>query len=218
MQVLSFDLDGTLVDRDFDDNLWLIELPTAYARQNNVTVEEARAHFRAEYSKVGPNRLEWYDVAYWFAHLKLDADPKEVVEGLRHKVKLYPDVLPELRRLRKMGCRMVVFSNAPRLFLDIKIKAEGLDSFFERVVSVPSDFKKVKSHEGAFHQLAKELGVKPAEITHIGDSFELDYKPALAEGCKAILIERPDVKPEKRAPDNSGVRKIRSFEELEELL
>ncbi len=210
--VLSFDLDGTLIDKNFDDAIWLVELPKLYARQNGTTMEKAKEIFFAEYRKIGPNRLEWYDIGHWFEKMGLDVPARKVVEDLRHKILLYPDVLPALRRLEKSGTRMAVFTNSPRMFTEIKIKAEGLGSFFEKIVCVPSDYRKVKGHDGAFERFAGELGVEACDITHVGDSYEIDYLPALRAGCKAVLIVRNDAAPASASTENA--RKIASLDEL----
>ncbi|HLD75592.1 MAG TPA: HAD family hydrolase [Candidatus Norongarragalinales archaeon] len=214
--IFSFDLDGTLIDKNFDDAIWLEELPKLYSRQNGTTMEKAKEIFFAEYRKIGPNRLEWYDVGHWFEKMGLDVSARKVVEDLKHRILLYPDVLPALRRLKKSGTRMVVFTNSPRMFTEIKIKAERLESFFEKIVCVPTDYRKVKGHDGAFERFAGELGVTTGDITHVGDSYEIDYLPALKAGCKAILIERTDATP--TLASTKDARKISSLEELGEIL
>jgi putative hydrolase of the HAD superfamily len=213
--VLSFDLDGTLIDKNFDDAIWLEELPALYAKQNGIGLAEAKEIFFSEYHQVGPNRMEWYDIDHWFRKMKLEVPARKVVENMRGKIRLYADSLPSLRQLKRRKARMVVLSNSPRMFLEIKMKAEGLDSFFERSVSVPTDYAKVKSHEGVFERLARELGVAKADILHVGDSYSQDYMAAVRAGCQAVLLERDDTPAEKRVTDKD-VRKIATLEELSE--
>ena len=216
-KILSFDLDGTLIDINFDRFLWYEELPRLYSEQNGVPLEKAREVFLSEYREVGLNRIEWYDLSFWVARLDIRVEPQKLVSDLRHKIAVYPDVLPSLKKLKREGRRMVVFSNTPKMFLQAKIKTDGLDGYFERLISASSEYSKVKCHEGAFKRLAEELGVKTSDILHIGDSFELDYVPALREGCAAVLLERPEI-PAERKIMQKGVRKIASLLELEAVL
>jgi putative hydrolase of the HAD superfamily len=197
-KVVSFDLDGTLVDKGFDDAIWLSELPRIYAKQNGLEFSQAQKIFFAEYGKTTPQRLQWYDIGYWFRRMGLKIPARKVVMGMRHRLKLYPDVLPALKKLKRKKARMVVFTNSPRAFTEIKVRAEGLSSYFEKIVCVPSDYRKVKHHRGAFARLARECGVRPSEILHVGDSYELDYLPAKRAGCGAVLVERKGTPMEKR--------------------
>ena len=52
-KVISFDLDGTLVDLDFDLHLWFEELPRLYSEQNGVMLSQAKELMRLEYNRVG---------------------------------------------------------------------------------------------------------------------------------------------------------------------
>jgi putative hydrolase of the HAD superfamily len=220
-KVISFDLDGTLIDLDFDLYLWFEQLPRLYSEQNGIPLEKAKEYFRLEYNRIGMQRREWYDLCYWIKHHNLRVDPKKVASDLRHKITVFPDALPVLKKLKSEKRRMIVFSNTPKMFLDIKIKVDGLDGFFERAISVYSDYSKIKSYDGVFAQLADELGVEPCEILHVGDSYESDYVPAIKEGCAAILLDR-NLKYSKMLGDvpplDKNIRRIASLYEIEKSL
>jgi putative hydrolase of the HAD superfamily len=216
-KVISFDLDGTLVDENFDLYLWFEELPRLYSQQRGIGLEEAKKILRAEYDRVGAQRREWYDLCFWISRHRLALDPQKVILDLSHKIAVYPDVIPVLGNLKRQGRRMVVFSNTPKMFLDIKKKVDGIDGYFERTVSVYSDYGEIKTQGGAFCRLARELGVKPGDILHVGDSFKADYEPALREGCKAVLLERPGAKLA-GSKAGLGVRKICDLYGLLDLL
>lgn len=220
-KVISFDLDGTLIDLDFDFHLWFEELPRLYSEQNGIPLAEAKDLMRSEYNRIGMQRREWYDLCFWVKHHNLKVDPQKIVSDLSHKISVFPDALPVLKALKKEKRRMVVFSNTPKMFLDIKIKVDGLEGFFERTISVYSDYSKIKSHDGVFAQLAGELGVEPCEILHIGDSYKSDYVPAIKEGCEAILLDR-NLKYTKllgdEPPKGEDVRRIASLYEIEKML
>jgi len=220
-KVISFDLDGTLIDLNFDLYLWFEELPRLYSKQNGVSLENARELMRLEYNRIGMQRREWYDICFWIKHHKLDVDAKKIVADLSHKISVFPDALPVLTALKRQKRRMVVFSNTPKMFLDIKIKVDGLEGFFERSISVYSDYSKIKSHGGVFARLADELGVETCDILHIGDSYKSDYAPATKEGCAAILLDR-NLEGTKMVGDvpplDKNIRKVASLAEIEKLL
>ncbi|MFA5247263.1 MAG: HAD family hydrolase [Candidatus Micrarchaeia archaeon] len=217
-KVISFDLDGTLVDMDFDLYLWFEELPRLYSIQHSVSLDEAKRIMRAEYDAVGFQKREWYDLCFWIDHHKLCVNPRDVVKDLKQKITVFPDVIPALSKLKSQNRRMVVFSNTPKMFLDIKKKVDGLEGFFERTISVYSDYEKIKSNEGVFVRLASELGVKPCEILHVGDSYRLDYEPALREGCDALFLERRPGVSFDTPPANERIKKIKTLGEIEKYL
>jgi len=220
-KVISFDLDGTLVDLDFDLYLWFSELPRLYSEQNGVPLAQAKELMRSEYDRIGMQRREWYDICFWIKHHNLEVDPEKVVKDLSHKITVFPDALPVLKALKKEKRRMVVFSNTPKMFLDIKKKVDGLEGFFERTISVYSDYSQIKSNDGVFARLADELGVEPCEILHVGDSYKSDYVPATREGCEAILLDR-NLEFTKLLADEpplgADIRRISSLCEIEKFL
>jgi len=186
-----------------------------------VPLEQAKELMRSEYDRIGMQRREWYDICFWIKHHNLEVDPQKVVSDLSHKITVFPDAIPVLKKLRSQKRRMVVFSNTPKMFLDIKKKVDGIDGFFERTISVYSDYSKIKSNDGVFLQLAKELGVEPGEILHVGDSYKSDYVPATREGCEAILLDR-NLKLAKLLADEpplgADIRRISSLYEIEKFL
>ena len=52
-KIISFDMDGTLVDSEFTDWVWGHGVPTLYAEKVGLPFEEAKALVVKEYLKVG---------------------------------------------------------------------------------------------------------------------------------------------------------------------
>ncbi len=90
VKIISFDVEGTLVTPDFSYAVWFEAIPERYAEKNGIDLELARKTVEEEYRKVGDQRLEWYDVRYWFEKLGLGA-PDPVMERCRSRVHYYPE-------------------------------------------------------------------------------------------------------------------------------
>jgi len=189
IKVVSFDLDGTLADLNFEEAVWFKGIPALYAKQHGIPFKKALAEVSAEYSKVSPLEVEWYDVNYWFRRLGLKGSPRRVLSAARHNIKLYPDTLPALRRLKKKF-RLAIVSNATRDFIGFKLKADGLGGYFSEVFSAPSDFGLVKGNAGVFEEACRRLMVRPAEMVHVGDQYAFDVLAARKAGVKAFLLDR----------------------------
>ena len=64
IDIVLLDMDGTLLDRHFDDHFWLEHVPKRYSAGRNIPLGEAKellyGLFRSQ-----ENTLNWTDLDYW---------------------------------------------------------------------------------------------------------------------------------------------------------
>ena len=188
-KIISFDMDGTLVDSEFTDWVWLHGIPTLYAEKVRVPFEEAKHFVVEEYLKVGEGAIEWYDIKYWFEFFKLEQNWKGLMERYVDKINIYPDVNHLLDRLRDRF-QLVLTSNAGKEFIDVEMEATGLRKNFDRIFSATSDFGEVKKTMGFYQRICQILGASPQEIVHVGDHYEFDYLVPRSLGIHAFYLDR----------------------------
>ena len=94
------DLDGTLLDKDFDDHLWQELVPMAYARENGISLQEAKTILYAAYMKEW-GRLNWNDIDRWSALFGLEIVALQ--RSVASKVAMHPGVREFLEFVRAMG-------------------------------------------------------------------------------------------------------------------
>jgi putative hydrolase of the HAD superfamily len=188
-KIISFDMDGTLVDPEFTDWVWLHGIPTLYAEKAGLSFEEAKDFVVKEYLKVGEGAIEWYDIKYWFLFFQLEESWKDLMHQYVDKIKVYPDVNDILDRLKEKF-PVILTSNAGREFIDLEMEATGLGRYFDRIFSATSDFGKVKKTAGFYQRVCITLGTKPQEIAHIGDHYEFDYLVPRSLGIHAFYLDR----------------------------
>jgi putative hydrolase of the HAD superfamily len=188
-KIISFDMDGTLVDAEFTDWVWGHGIPTLYAERVGLSFEEAKAFVTKEYLKVGEGAIEWYDIKYWFRFFQLEENWRALMERYTDKIKVYPDVNHILERL---GGRfpLVLTSNAGREFIDIEMEATGLGRYFYRIFSATTDFGRVKKTAGFYQRICQVLETRPQEIVHVGDHYEFDYLVPRSLGIHAFYLDR----------------------------
>ncbi len=188
-KIISFDMDGTLVDAEFTDWVWGHGIPTLYAKKVGVSFDQAKALVTQEYLKVGEGAIEWYDIKYWFRFFQLKESWKAVMERYTDKIKVYPDVHHLLERLRDRF-PLILTSNAGREFIDIEMEATGLRRYFSRIFSATTDFGEVKKTAGFYRRLCQILETRPQEIVHVGDHYEFDYLVPRSLGIHAFYLDR----------------------------
>lgn len=190
-KIISFDMDGTLVDPEFTDWVWGHGIPTLYAEKAGLPFEEAKGFVVKEYLKVGEGAIEWYDIKYWFRFFQLQESWKVLMERYADKIKVYPDVHPLLERLRDRY-PLVLTSNAGREFIHMEMEATGLGRYFNQIFSATSDFGKVKKTAGFYQRICRVLEASPQEIVHVGDHYEFDYLVPGSVGIHAFYLNRSD--------------------------
>lgn len=183
-RVISFDVDGTLVDLRFNELIWNEGIPLLYAEKMGIGLEEARKHVKQEYDRVGENRLEWYDIRYWFRYLGLEGW-RELLKS--YEVIVYPEVPWVLNTLTKKY-DLIAATNLTREFLDIEMK--NLRNSFKHVFSSTSDFKQVKKTIGFYSKICDILQIKPQEMVHVGDHPIFDYEVPRKLSITAYYLDR----------------------------
>jgi 2-haloalkanoic acid dehalogenase type II len=200
IKVISFDLDGTLVDQtNFDTFFWFEEIPRLYSEKYNISLTHAKKKVYGEYNKVGKDNLEWYQPVYWFNHFKLEHSHERIINDLQKNVKLYPDTLPTLKALHKKY-KLIILTNSTKHFVKVKLEVEGLKTYFDAVFSAIDDFKIVKGDSNVYKKLLAKCNVKSDEIIHLGDDWDFDHKVPQKLGIRAFYLDR-----QKEKDKNEGI-------------
>jgi HAD superfamily hydrolase (TIGR01549 family) len=185
IKVISFDVEGTLVTTDFSYAIWFEMIPERYAARHGLDPSAAIEKVKQEYNKVGDQRLEWYDVQYWFTRFDLGrADI--AMEELQFRVRYYPDTIETLENLGSQY-RLSVASGSPRHFL--KHLLRDIEHNFSNVFSSVSDFQNVKTAD-FYTIMCSQLGVEPPQVLHIGDNMQFDFTEPSKIGINAYHLDR----------------------------
>jgi len=105
---------------------------------------------------------------------------------------LYPHVHLTLTALARMGLKMAVVSDAPRLPVWLRISGLGLQHYFDAVVTSEDSGVK-KPHAKPFLMALEKLGAAPAEAIMIGDWVERDMVGAKTVGLQTVFARYGDI-------------------------
>jgi putative hydrolase of the HAD superfamily len=189
IKVISFDLDGTLVELEFSEWVWSLGIPQLFAEKRGIPFDEAKEIVEEEYRKVGDGSLQWYDIKYWFDFFQLNGHWKPLLNRFSHKIKTYPEVSKVLQDLSP-NYRLIIISNAAREFIDIEVEVARLRGYFSRIFSATSDFGQIKKTTEFYENICQLLEISFQEMVHVGDHWEFDYLVPKALGIKAFHIDR----------------------------
>ena len=188
-KVLSFDLDGTLVQHNFSMAIWREAIPSLVARQRGVDIEQAKSWVYEQYEDIGEESLEWYDLAYWYERFGLEENWRETLQRHRALIHLFPEVTRVLETLSKTH-RMIILSNASRPFIQAEMEESGIQGLFDRVISATTDLGEVKKTESFYNHVCGILGLQPSELVHVGDHWAFDYLAPRRAGISSYFLDR----------------------------
>jgi len=188
------DMDGTLLDLYFDNHFWLEFVPQCYARDNDVSIGEARQSLYARFDAV-QGSMQWYCVDHWSQQLGLDiADLKREIS---HLIRLHPHVVEFLDALAVSGRQRILVTNAHQKSLALKMEKTALKGRFEQIICA-HDFGVPKEEQAFWHQLNENLPFDPATTLFIDDS-ESVLRSAKRYGFRWLLgVCQPDSKGPRR--------------------
>lgn len=125
------DMDGTLLDRHFDNFFFEEELPRRYAAKHGLDPADAREKLFALYRNA-EGELRWTDLHYWTESLGIDV--VAMTKEFDHMIGFLPHAEDFLRHLNAKGKRVHLVTNAHMAGVAIKIGKTGLDRHVHRIV------------------------------------------------------------------------------------
>ncbi len=132
IEYVLLDMDGTLLDKYFDDFFWEHLLPEKYAEKNNITFGRAKEELLKKY-KAHEGTLNWTDIDFWSK--EVDIDIPALKEQIRHLIEVHPHVEEFLHMLKRRKKKVFLVTNAHYKVLDIKLKKTRIGKFFDSAVT-----------------------------------------------------------------------------------
>lgn len=108
----------------------------------------------------------------------------------------YPNVDYVLLKLKGMGLKLAIVTDAPRLKAWIRLAAMKLSNYFDAVVTF-EDTKQHKPSKMPFRAALRQLKLKPEECLMVGDWPERDINGAKAIGMKTCFARYGNLKAKK---------------------
>jgi putative hydrolase of the HAD superfamily len=159
------DMDGTLLDRHFDNFFFEEELPRRYAALQGLPFDESRSRLMAMYRSV-EGELAWTDLHYWSERVGIDVVAMH--KELDHMIGFLPGAEEFLQYLKSLGKRVTVITNAHESGVSVKTAKTGLDRRVDRIVDA-FEVGYLKMRPEYWPKCQRLLGFDPARSLFMDD-------------------------------------------------
>jgi putative hydrolase of the HAD superfamily len=202
------DMDGTLLDKYYDDYFWEHFVPEVYATRNLVDITDARKLLLDTYKSV-ESTLQWTDLDYWSDRLGLDI--VALKREISHLVNIHPHTIDYFEYMQKIGKELFLVTNAHPKTLEIKMEQVNIEKWFSQIVC-SQEVGAAKEQPEFWHNLQQVLPYNPKR-TLFADDTEKVLHSAKASGLQHLIHV---AKPSSRLPVqfSTQYQSIVNFREL----
>ncbi len=198
IKFVLLDMDGTLLDKYFDDFFWEHLVPEKYAEKHTITFGKAKEELMKKY-RTHEGTLNWTDLDFWSK--ELDLDIPALKEQIQHLIEVHPHVENFLKHLKLRKKKVFLVTNAHYKSIDLKFKKTRIGKYFDSVLS-SFDAGHPKESTKFWEIAEKRLGFDKDSTLFVDDTEEILHT-AKKYGIKYILY---------KARSNSKTKPIKSNE------
>jgi putative hydrolase of the HAD superfamily len=195
IETVLLDMDGTLLDKHFDDYFWEHFVPSIYADKNGIDERAARKKLLSTY-QAREGTLDWTDLDYWSEQLDLDIPALKL--KIDHLIQVHPYVIDFLEYVQKAQKRVFLVTNAHSKTLDIKMRKTALSGYFTGIVCA-AEIGMPKENPAFWKGLNKQVPFS-RESTMLAEDTEKILFSAQSYGIKHLIyVARPSSRGEIKA-------------------
>ncbi|MFZ2171903.1 MAG: GMP/IMP nucleotidase [Methylococcaceae bacterium] len=208
IDTVLLDMDGTLLDLNFDNHFWKEFVPLKFAEKQGLSTITARQQLEPLFKSM-EGKLEWYCLDYWSEVLQLDiAGLKAEISGL---IAVLPHVMEFLEKLQQSTLKVLLVTNAHRDSLGIKMEKTCLQPFFDGIIS-SHDLGLPKENIDFWNLLQQHQPFDKQTTLLIDDSLTVLNSARLFGIGHLVSVSKPDSKQPKK--DVTDFPAIEDFREL----
>lgn len=202
------DMDGTLLDKHFDDYFWETLVPETYAAKRGLDLKHAKRELLAMYKR-REGTLDWTDLDFWSEELDLDIPALKIQAD--NLIAVHPYVIDFIEYCQELPKKIYLVTNAHSKTLAIKMAKTALGGHFDKIVC--SQQVGVAKEDPVFwDRLQTHIPYDPAR-TLLADDTEKVLLSAEQAGIKHLVYV---AKPSSKAPycHSDRFHSITYFKEL----
>ena len=208
IEFILLDLDGTLLDLNFDLHFWLEYIPKVYSEKHNISFQDAKKIIVSRIESQ-EGKLTWYCLDFWEENLGLDI--MKLKKDISYLIQVHKHVLDFLNAARKNKKQIFLVTNAHRKGIDLKMEASGLQSYFDKIIS-SHDFGSPKQDQKFWIELANTIDFDKDRSIFFDDSLDVLEAASKFSIKNIVAINKPSTKLDKK--NIPGFINIENFSEV----
>ena len=208
IEFILLDLDGTLLDLNFDLHFWLEYIPKVYSEKHNISFQDAKKIIVSRIESQ-EGKLTWYCLDFWEENLGLDI--MKLKKDISYLIQVHKHVLDFLNAAKKNKKQIFLVTNAHRKGIDLKMEASGLQSYFDKIIS-SHDFGSPKQDQKFWIELANTIDFDKDRSIFFDDSLDVLEAASKFSIKNIVAINKPSTKLDKK--NIPGFINIENFSEV----
>jgi putative hydrolase of the HAD superfamily len=208
IEFILLDLDGTLLDLNFDLHFWLEYIPKVYSEKHNISFQDAKKIIISRIESQ-EGKLTWYCLDFWEENLGLDI--MKLKKDISYLIQVHKHVLDFLNAAKKNKKQIFLVTNAHRKGIDLKMEASGLQSYFDKIIS-SHDFGSPKQDQKFWIELANTIDFDKDRSIFFDDSLDVLEAASKFSIKNIVAINKPSTKLDKK--NIPGFINIENFSEV----
>lgn len=184
-----FDLDDTVHDKAAGLKECAESMHRMFLANSEVDIEYFKSIFIKEMYVLQPKTLAFEKLANHFSiDTMTQANMLKYFDDSFHTYsKRFDDVLESMQFLKSLGVKIACVTNGRDFFQRNKIKALGLDKYFDVIVT-SGELAVKKPEPFIFETAIEKLGATYDQAVFIGDNLKADMEPSNKLGMKTIWV------------------------------
>ena len=197
INTVLLDMDGTLLDLNFDNHFWREHVPLRYAEKYHMDIESAKQELFPRFRNA-EGTIDWYCVDYWSEQLGLDI--VMLKEEVDHLIAVHPHVIEFLDRLKQLGKHRALVTNANHKSLMLKLERTALHHHLDDIIC-SHEFGVPKVDTNFWYKLQAKLPFDKQHTLLVDDSLPV-LRSAHTYGIEGLLaVTKPDSQSPQREVD-----------------
>ncbi len=208
IDTVLLDMDGTLLDLNFDNHFWKEFVPLKFAEKNALSLAQAKQQLKPLFKRM-EGQLEWYCLDYWSAALELNI--AELKAEISELIAVLPHVIEFLEKLQQSSKKVLLVTNAHQDSLRLKMEKTCLQQFFDGIVC-SHDVGKPKEHSEFWCLLQQRHDFDKSRTLLIDDSLAVLHSARQFGIGYVVAVTKPDTQlPEKYISDYPAIADFREL-------
>ncbi len=208
IDTVLLDMDGTLLDLNYDNQIFGHLLPAAYAKLHDLSAESAQAQLHSHMMGL-LGTMDFYRFDYWREFTGLDM--VALHEQAADLICFLPGADTFLERLTRCKKRVLIATNADRQSFAIKDKALQLTTQVDEVIS-SHDYGVPKENDAFWPTLVEQTQLDPARTLFIDDTQRVLDAAKRFGIAQTLAVAYPDTR--KPARQTQGHPSFDHYEQL----